>query len=1225
MQRFLVEKKPVHNREAIALRHEMEHFLGFHPQDVRVIAVYDLYDVDESEGEKIFREILWDPVLDVQRPQWDDTYQAYRYEAVDGQYDQRGDVTGKLASLLMGRDTLVLSSRIVLVKGLTEEEMNTLKAYHLNAVEYVEVPLDRDSYRPYAEATEPIPTLAGFRKASEDELVSMTAAYGLGMDLDDLLHIQRYFDSIDRDPTETELKLLETYWSDHCRHTTFNTVIDEIRWNDEETVRAIGEAFQSYVDSRGYVFGDQERPLTLMDLATINAREVTKKGLLDDKEKSDEVNAASIEIDIEVDGRPERWLLMFKNETHNHPTEIEPFGGASTCLGGAIRDPLSGRAYVYQAIRITGCGNPLTSWEDTLEGKLPQRKITLKAMEGYSSYGYQIGATTGALKEVYHDGFVAKRMELGALVAAAPKAQVTRGKAMPGDVVILLGGRTGRDGLGAAVGSSKKHTEDSLDHGGTDVQKGNPLIERRIVRLFRRPEASKLIKVCNDFGAGGVSVAIGELADGLLIQLDAVPVKYPGMNGTEIALSESQERMAVVIAAEDVAEFMQYAAEEACDATIVAEVTEDPVVKMMWRGQEIVRIDRSFIDTNGVQKHTTLEIRGPEGTYFETKTPSLEHMKSVMGTLEQAYQGDMTMSFDASVGGGTVLLPYGGINRLTPTQGMVAILPVEEGETDTCSIMSYGYNPKLASWSPFHGGYYAVLESLARMTAMGGDASKARLTFQEYFERLGNDPEKWGKPFQALLGAFLVQKAFDTPAIGGKDSMSGTFEELHVPPTLVSFAVGTTTVDHVVSPELKAPGRSLVWLHLDRNEDQLVDLEQAKKAYKAVYELVRGGHVYAAMAVEAGGIYATVAKMALGNGIGVKLNDVQAELWGMDLHGDLLLEMDQPHLLSHGIELGITTADGMVTYAGETLSLETLTDIYIAPLKPVFEGGYQAATKEVPAERLHAGQVESFATGYGPQVLIPVFFGSHGEYSLKKQFLQAGAEVRTFIFDDRDPETYPTMVEQLAIAINGCNILAFPDGCVYGQEPEVAGKFMENLLHEHQIMVACQSLLARKGLILGIGDSFTGLLHAGYFEEELGAPTTMRTSYHARGRFTHTLNHVKVQTNDSPWLCLMKPGDMYTVPVATQMGRFEAEDVEALLEKGLVGTRFIGRTGEYENSLIANPTGSMAQIESLLSPNKQVFGTIAAIDRVGTGLYQNRENLGLHQIFASAVHYFKGE
>ncbi|NLY08415.1 MAG: phosphoribosylformylglycinamidine synthase, partial [Tissierellia bacterium] len=1021
-----------------------------------------------------------------------------------------------------------------------------------------------------------------------------------------------------------ELKMLETYWSDHCRHTTFNTEIDDIAWEEGPYKNAIEQAFKSYLSSREYAFGDKEKSITLMDLATINAREISKKGLLEDKEKSDEVNAASIEVEIEVNGKPEQWLLMFKNETHNHPTEIEPFGGASTCLGGGIRDPLSGRAFVYQAMRLTGCGNPHTPWNETLDGKLAQRKITKTAMEGYSSYGYQIGGSTGNVKEFYHDGFVAKRMELGALVAATPKDNVTRGTAEPGDVIILLGGRTGRDGLGAAVGSSKKHTEDSLHKGGTDVQKGNPLIERRIIRLFRRPEASKLIKVCNDFGAGGVSVAIGELADGLHIDLNAVPVKYPGMNGTEIALSESQERMAVVLSSTDVDEFLMYAAQEDCEATIVARVTEEPYVTMVWNDQTVVNISREFINTNGTVKHTKVKVLQPESEYFtKNKYENVFiELKEKLSSLNEGSQADLNMAFDTSVGGGTVFLPYGGSNRLTAIQGMVGKFPVEEGYTNACSVMSFGYNPQISSWSPFHGGYYAVLESLARLTVLGGDPEKARLTFQEYFERLGTDAGKWGKPFQALLGAFLVQKAFDAPSIGGKDSMSGTFEDISVPPTLVSFAVGATTVERVVSPELKKAGNTVIWIHNEMDENHLLNLSKVKENYEKVRDLIKENKVYAAMAVEGGGVIATLSKMALGNGIGVNLINNRCEDWFTSYNADILLEVESEKIWGEdAIVLGHTVDSKVISFNGENLDLDELISIQRGVLNPIF-GVNDTLGNAIEKENFVNKAIDTLKTGKRPLVVIPVFFGTHGEYTLKQKFIDAGADVELIIFKDHDIDTYEDMVSDFASFIDKADILALPDGCVYGNEPETGGKFLTMLLKRDEIINSVNRLIDRKGLVLGVGDGFTGLLKAGYFEDELGSAPNSFMSYHVSGRFNHTLSHIKIQTNASPWTCLMKAGDVFTAPVATQMGRFISSDMAHLLANGLVAGRFVGPDGKYGDGIEFNPTGSEAQVESLLSKNGQIFGTISAIDRTGIDLYKNREIYGEHKIFESAVHYF---
>ncbi len=1231
-QRFYVEKREEYNRDAITLKQEIISFLKFdHLTDVRVISVYDLIGVTKEEANLVYERLLWDPVLDKDVVEQDSTYVKYRYEAVEGQYDQRADSTSQLASLLLKKDVEVITSKIVAIKGLTEKEVDEVKSYHLNPVEYTEIPLEAFTYVKREEDLKPIPTIDNFIVLSDDEVIKLGKKIGLGMDRDDLLFCRDYFKSEKRNPTETELKMIETYWSDHCRHTTFLTEIENLSIEEGEYQKVFQNALDSYLASREFVNRDK-KPMTLMDLATINSREVKAKGLLPDLEDSEEVNAASIEVDVKVDGKSERWLLMFKNETHNHPTEIEPFGGASTCLGGAIRDPLSGRSYVYQAMRITGAGNPFTAWEDTLDGKLPQRKITKAAMEGYSSYGYQIGAATGLVREFYHEGFKAKRMELGALVAAVKKENVTRGKAEPGDVIVLLGGDTGRDGLGAAVGSSKGHTEDSLTRGGTDVQKGNPLVERKIVRLFRKPEVSKMIKVCNDFGAGGVSVAIGELADGLEINLNKVPVKYPGLNGTEIALSESQERMAVVLDDENLEQFMAYAEEEDCQAVVVAKVTHTPRVVMKWNNQNVVDIARSFLDTNGVTKQTDVVVESPKGNYFkmhetvEDSTIIFNKLVDQMNNLRFATQRNLAMSFDSTVGGQTVLLPYGGKKRMTPIDGMVAKLPVLEGETSTTSIMTFGYDPYMSEWSPYHAGYYAVLQSLARFTALGGDASTTRLTFQEYFERLKTD-KIWGKPFAALLGAFIVQKSFDTPSIGGKDSMSGSFEELSVPPTIVAFAVGTEEIENIVSPELKEANHQLVWVHFPQDDFGLVDLQQVKSAYKKIYQANNDGHIYAMANVDEGGVAKKIVDMAMGNGIGVELSGKQKEKYFVPYLADLIIEVDDVETFFDLpiIELGETIDLPVINLGQHKISLHEIGKSSKAVLEPIFSGEVDKC-EEIELTVKASNAIETLGTGKAPKVLIPIFFGSHGEYTLAQRFMEVGAEVKSVVIKTSNFKKYDESVKLFAAMLDDYDILAIPDGSVFGEEPEFGGKFLGMFLREERVLEAVKALLNRKGLVLGVGDGFAGLLQAGYFEEELGSMLTKESpvmSYHRLNRFISSINDIQVTNNESPWFHLMTPGDYYSVPVATQLGRLILPRAQDMLDKGMTPTVYVNKKGRLVNCLCGNPTGSDYQVESLLGHNGQILGTTASIDRVGKDLYLNRVSKGEHKIFESAVAYFK--
>ncbi|HLR34422.1 MAG TPA: phosphoribosylformylglycinamidine synthase, partial [Tissierellales bacterium] len=877
-RRVFVEKKDEFDVEADNLYKDFKDYLKIKSlEKVRVINVYDIINAFCEDYSRIVKEVLSERNLDnvyERNLPIDNTEKYFRVEIVPGQYNQRDDSAIQCVNALLGKkDILVKSSKILVFKGINGEELNKIKNYYINPVEMREVDIESFTYEEREETTDEVEIINNFINMSQNEILKMKENYGIAMDVEDLLFCQKYFKGEEeRDPSITEIKVIDTYWSDHCRHTTFMTEILDVEIEDSIYKSILEEALKDYIQSRNYVYEDKEKPMSLMDLATVNMKEIKKKGLLEDKEESEEINAASIEIDVDIDGENEKWLLMFKNETHNHPTEIEPFGGAATCLGGCIRDPLSGRSYVYQAMRITGAGDPRQSFEDTLEGKLPQRKITQKAMEGYSSYGNQIGVPTGYVREIYDEGYIAKRMEVGALVAAAPKKNVRRESSEPGDLILLVGGRTGKDGLGGAVGSSKEHTEESLETGGAEVQKGNPLLERKILRLFRNKEVSTMIKKCNDFGAGGVSVAIGELADGLFIDLDKVPLKYPGLNGTEIALSESQERMAVVVEEENLDKFIELAEKEDLETTLVAEVRDNNRLTMVWGNEPIVDISRRFLDTNGIRKKINVYVEKQEEENYFHREPEHIESKNIkenwmnnINQLNTSSQKGLVKKFDHTVGSGTVLMPVGGKYRLTPAEGMVAKIPVLKGDTNTCSIMTYGFDPKISKWSPFHGGMYAVIESLAKVTAIGGDFRKVRLTFQEYFERIGEDKKKWGKPFSALLGAYSVMKNLDIPSIGGKDSMSGTFKDIDVPPTLISFAVTTDKVQNIISPEFKGIGNDVVLITLDIDEKGMVDFEQLKRNYGKIKELIDEGKIISASTIKFGGLARTISEMSFGN------------------------------------------------------------------------------------------------------------------------------------------------------------------------------------------------------------------------------------------------------------------------------------------------------------------------------------------------------------------------
>ncbi|MBU5427567.1 phosphoribosylformylglycinamidine synthase [Tissierella pigra] len=1216
--RIFIEKKEEFNTEGKLLLKEFRDYLEVDSlTTVKVVNVYDLINVTEEEKEKIVQEILFEETLDNKYENSlpiKDNERLFRVEFLKGQYNQREDSTNQIIRILTkNEDIIVQNSKIIILENVTDEELNKIKKYYINPIEMKEIGLDSFSFEKEEENLKDIEIISDFMEMTDEDIQGFKSKYGIGMDIDDLKFCKDYFKNIEkRNPTITELKLIDTYWSDHCRHTTFMTEITEISMGDGQYKEVFQKALDEYIKSREFVYENRERAISLMDLATINMKETKKKGLLDDKEETDEVNACSVEIDVDIDGTNEKWLLMFKNETHNHPTEMEPFGGASTCLGGAIRDPLSGRAYVYQAMRITGSGDPRQKYEDTLSGKLPQRKITKTAKAGYSSYGYEIGGATGYVREIYDAGYMAKRMELGALVAAAPKKAVYRGESEPGDLIILVGGKTGRDGLGGAVGSSKEHTEESLHTSGAEVQKGNPAVERKIVRLFRNEEVSKMIKKCNDFGAGGVSVAIGELADGLLIELDKVPLKYPGLDGTEIALSESQERMAVVISPKDLERFMSFVKEEDVEGTVVATVTEEKVLKMIWRNKTIVNIKRDFLDTNGIRKKNKVNIELPKNESYLEEIPSYvkEDIKEAfienLKDLNICSQKGLVEGFDHTVGAGTVLMPLGGKYNLTPAEGMVAKIPVLEGNTNTCSLMTYGYDPKLSKWSPFHGGYYAVIESIAKIVAMGGDYKKVRLTFQEYFERLGDNPTKWGKPFSALLGAFMVQKELDTPSIGGKDSMSGTFEDINVPPTLVSFAVTTDKVENIISKEFKNTNSTIALLKLDMDKDGLVDLKQLKSNYEMIKKMIDKKEIISASTVKFGGIGRAIAEMSMGNKIGFKFNEIDKELLFKPLYGSIIVELEKGVTIPNAIILGETIEENYIEINKEIIDLDFLIDSFEKPLEEVFPV-YKEDTVE-NKEYAKGTIIKSKASIVKPRVLVPIFTGSHGEYTMAKSFENAGGIVDTFIFKTLTLKDVETSYKELAEKIKEYQIIGLPDGSILGDEPETGGKLIKLILDNPYIKEEIDNhLYKRDGLILGIGAGFLGLIKSGLISENA------YLAHNNSGEFISRLVNVKVKSNLSPWFNEMKVGDKYTVPVATKEGKVIVRNLEELIENGQISTEFIDN----------NPTGSMFSIESLTSCDGRVLGTISAIDRVEEGLYKNIETLGQHKIFESGVKYFR--
>lgn len=1223
-KRIIIEKQNNVNPEAENLLNEFKNYLGIHSLlSVRVLNVYDLINATENSAEEIINKLLFDPNVDFlykDSVTLNDREKAFRIEYHRGQFNQREDSTKEMISKYLNlEDVDVHHSKVIVLKNASDKELEKIKSYYINPTECKEVELNSFHYEIEKDAVKKIEIMSDFVNMSESQIRDMKDRIGLGMDTDDLLFCQKHFQDEKRDPSIIELKIIDTYWSDHCRHTTFMTQINDVKFEDGKYKEIFEKDYDEYLSSRKFVYGEDDRPICLMDLATINMKETKKKGLLNDKEETDEINAASIEIDVDVDGKDEKYLLMFKNETHNHPTEIEPFGGAATCLGGGIRDPLSGRALVYQAMRITGSADPRQSFDATLEGKLPQRKITQTAMEGYSSYGNQIGATSGYINEFYDEDFVAKRLELGALVAAAPKSSVFRGKSEPTDLVLLLGGRTGRDGLGAAVGSSKVQTKDSLETAGAEVQKGNPKLERKIVRLFRNPEATRMIKKCNDFGAGGVAVAVGELADGLLIDLDKVPVKY-SLNAEEIALSESQERMAVVISKDNLEAFMKLVEREDLEGTVIAEVTDKNRLQMKSNGEIIVDIDRKFLDTNGIRKENKAYILSPQtGFYLNENSVHAEDQDITkafvdnLSDLNIASQKGLIERFDNTIGSGTVLAQSGGKYKLTPQEGMVAKIPVLNGNTNTCSIFTCGYDPKLGKWSTFHGGYYAVIESIAKIVALGGDYRKIRLTFQEYFERLGDNPNKWGKPFASLLGAFVVQKNLDLPSIGGKDSMSGSFGELNVPPSLFSFAVSTEKSENIVSKEFKKANSNVIIINLNIDDMGLVDFNQLKENYTRIKELVDKGYILSASSIKYGGIARNIAEMSFGNAIGFKFSKDILDRIFKPLYGSIILEIENGkdiEKLFEGIDydlVGTTIEEEKIIINNETIGLKELIAKWENTLNDVFP--INRDSKQVLIQPYNKGKNARSKYKFAkPRVLIPIFTGTHGEYDMAKSFINAGAEVETFVFKSLNKKWVETSFKELSKKIKNCQILGLPNGQIYGDEPEGSGKLIKIVFSNPYVKESLDELLnVRDGLILGIGEGLAGLLRLGLID------ASPFLTYNISGGFLSDFADIEVISNLSPWMNCMEVGEIYTSPLATKEGRIIlGKNADKLIENGQVATAF------YKS----NPTGSEMAVESLTGNDGRILGTVASIERLDKNIYKNIDLKGTHKIFKSGVKYF---
>ncbi|MBQ8378045.1 MAG: phosphoribosylformylglycinamidine synthase [Oscillospiraceae bacterium] len=1232
--RIYVEKKPEFAVEANSTLSDIKSALSLEAlTGVRVINRYDAEGLSEEDFNLAAPVVFSEPAVDVYYPHLpaiDATDRIFAIEYLPGQFDQRADSCAQCISLLTGGTRpVVKSARIIILNGkLTDEEFDKIKAYMINPVESREASLKRvETLDVKYDIPTTVETVDGFIYSNDDDLKNILNKMGLAMDFDDIKFCQAYFRDVEkRNPTITEIRMIDTYWSDHCRHTTFSTIIDEVSIDADY----IKETFVKYLETRQKLYEGKNKPVTLMDMAVIGAKQLKAEGKLNDLDESEEINACSVKIKVDVDGEEQDWLLMFKNETHNHPTEIEPFGGAATCLGGAIRDPLSGRSYVYQAMRVTGAANPLVPVEDTITGKLPQRKITVGAANGYSSYGNQIGLATGHVSEIYHPGYVAKRMEIGAVVGAAPASNVRREAPQPGDVVVLLGGKTGRDGCGGATGSSKSHTLESLESCGAEVQKGNAPEERKLQRLFRNPEVTKMIKRCNDFGAGGVSVAIGELTDGLVINLDLVPKKYDGLDGTELAISESQERMAVVIAKEDVEKFMLEANKENLEATLVALVTEEPRLKMNWNGNQIVDLSREFLNSNGAEKHTTVKIEKPIINTSETTDDNAEKWERMISDLNICSQKGLVERFDSTIGAGTVLMPYGGKYQNTPTQAMAAKIPVLKGETKTTSLMGWGYDPFLSSQSPYHGAMQAVIHSIAKVVATGGKYEHCWLTFQEYFERTQNNPTRWGKPMAALLGAYKAQIELGCGSIGGKDSMSGTFENIDVPPTLVSFAVSTANSDTIVSQEFKRAGSKVVLIKPDYDENGLPVFESVRSVFERVEKLIEDGSVLSSWAVSFGGVSEAIAKMSFGNKIGFKFTDkVTANELYRHCYGAFVLELAQ------GVEtdervIGETISEYCVItseYAVDLVKIEKLWEDKLEPVFPTKIKKPEASLKEFSF--VNDVKLAPAIKVAKPKVLIPVFPGTNCEYDTARAFEKAGAEADIFVIRNMNAQAIEESVKAIENKIKQAQIVMLPGGFSGGDEPDGSGKFIVSFFRNPRLADAIHDLLKqRDGLMLGICNGFQALVKLGLVpygeivDMRDDSPTlTFNTIHRHQSKMVNT----RIASNKSPWLYCTQVGDIHNIAISHGEGRFVAteEEITRLAKNGQIATQYVDFNGVPTLDIHCNPNTSIYAIEGITSPDGRVLGKMGHSERKGTDICKNVPGVKDQLIFESGVNYFK--
>ncbi len=1255
MHRVFVEKHSEFNSEARSLLADLRENLNLDLSHVRVIQRYDVEGLSSEQFQEAVKLILSEPQIadasesfsipaSASTKSASTNTRAFAVEYLPGQFDQRADSAAQCVQILTGEEQpRIASARVIVLEGeLSEEEFTAVKTFCINAVDSREASMEQpETLAPNTSTPGDVAVLTGFCQDSSEDLAQRRSQLGLAMSQLDLEFTQSYFrDEEERDPTITEIKMLDTYWSDHCRHTTFATKLENVSF--DPGTEYIQEAYQSYKDTRSAVYGEvlETRPETLMDIALIGMKELRKTGELDNVEISEEINAASIEVSVDVDGESQDWLVMFKNETHNHPTEIEPFGGAATCLGGCIRDPLSGRSYVYQAMRVTGAADPRTPFADTLPGKLPQRVICQGAAEGYSSYGNQIGLATGQVSEVYHPNYVAKRMEIGAVVAAAPKENVFRGSPAKGDVILLIGGRTGRDGVGGATGSSKEHTDTALENS-AEVQKGNAPTERKIQRLFRRAEFAKKIKVCNDFGAGGVSVAIGEIAPSLDINLDAVPKKYAGLDGTELAISESQERMAICVDPVDVPFLQSECDAENLECSYVADVTDSGRLVIHHQGKTIVDFSRAFLDTNGVVQSNSVHVNAPAPTSpLEQAIPAVtqsqtlkEKFSAVLGDLNTASQKGLMETFDGSIGAGSVLNPFGGAHQLTPTDAMVAKIPLLKGETNTATYMSWGFNPNIASWSPYHGAAYALTESVCKIISSGAHLNDIRFTLQEYFERLGTDPARWGKPFAALLGAYHVQHELRLGAIGGKDSMSGTFHDIDVPPTLVSFALAPGLADRALSPEFKQAGSTISLISVPRDAQGLPDFEKLKEIADIFYALNGEGKILAAHSLAEGGIAAGLAKMAFGNLIGAKLDTSTDSL---DLFREryfhFLIETSADTVLPSALNaqvIGQTTNEPSITLDDEVLTLADLLEAWTTPLESTYPSRTEPQNSAIETFA-YSGQSQSYqGTSIAkPKVIIPVFPGTNCEYDTARVFQQAGAETETLVFRNLTPQAMEESLQQLARSITDSQILMLPGGFSAGDEPDGSGKFIATVLRNPQVAEALMKLLKdRDGLVLGICNGFQALIKTGLVpygeirDPQPGAPTL---TFNDIGRHVACYANTRIASTLSPWLANTEVGDVHNIPFSHGEGKFFASeaDIRALAEAGQIATQYTDLDGQPSMENAFNPNGSLYAIEGITSPCGKVFGKMGHTERRGQNIARNISGNKHQPLFKAGVDYF---